>query len=63
MCTDRNCKIEASILALVVVCGRKKFVGMNDFQVYGAHYKIAPRKMDSGMEEEFLHCILGISSN
>jgi hypothetical protein len=36
---------------------------MHGFQAIDVHCKTVRRKMDSGMEEEFLGCRLGISSN
>jgi hypothetical protein len=36
---------------------------MHDSLANGEHYKTVHRKMGSEMEEEFLDCILGISSN
>ena len=55
--------IEASLLVLVFVIGQNQFVGMHGSLANGVHYKTVHRSMDSEMEEEFLDCILGISSN
>ena len=54
--------IEALLLVLVFVYVQRIFGGMNDFRVDGVHCKIVHRKMDSGMEEDFLDCKPGISS-
>ncbi len=62
-CTDRNCMIEASSLALVFVNVQNQFLGMHGSQVNDVHCKIVRHKMDSETEEEFLDCKFGISSN
>jgi hypothetical protein len=55
--------IAKSSLVLVFEHVQKIFVDMSGFPVYGVHCKIVHHRMDSGMEEEFLGRMLGISSN
>jgi hypothetical protein len=55
--------IATSLPVLVFEHAQKIFVDMSGFPVYGVHCKIVRHRMDSGMEEEFLDRMLGISSN
>jgi hypothetical protein len=55
--------IEESLLVPVFGCGQNLFAGMHGSLANGVHYKTVLRRIDSGMEEEFLGCKPGISSN
>ena len=61
--TDSCYMIAATLLVLVFGYAQKIFGGMRVFLVDDVHCKTVRRKMDSEMEEEFLDCIFGISSN
>ena len=67
---DHNCKsigtscmIGASSLALVSERVQGQSLGTRGSLANGERYKTVRHKMDSETEEEFLDCILGISSN